>query len=150
MKAVVHFDMELEPKTFDTFGEALDFVELRMREYRGDDPEMTLQWRRDDQYPNNYFPYTREQLVEEYNKNGEVILQLIGVIGEDLTVGEIANIITEEEENKDVAEAKASLDKLGQELANGYNTKISIGWEGKTFKPDKTKPKKLTRKRKKT
>ena len=145
MKCVLHLDMELMPRTFDTPEAAITFVEKQFQ-----DPELKIKWRRDDNYPNNYSDYTRQQLLEEYNKTGEICLQLVGNEGEDLIVGEIANIITEEKEQQDVAEAEAELTKVGQELADAYQTKISLGWEGynqKTFKP-KTKTQKIKRKKK--
>jgi hypothetical protein len=137
MKAVLHLDMELMPRTFDTPDEAITFVERKFQ-----DPELKIKWRRDDNYPNNYTDYTRQQLLEEYNRTGEICLQLVGGEGEDIIIGEIANIITEEKENQDVAEAEAELTKVGQELADTYQTKISLGWQGynqKTFKPKKAR-----------
>jgi hypothetical protein len=137
--------MVLEPKFFDNLDQAITFVEKRMKaeEDEGDE-KLVLQWRRDELYPNSYSNYTREQLLEEYTKTGEIILQLTSAEGlaYDRVAGEIANIMTEEKHNKENQEAQVALDKIGQELADGYNTTISIGMEGKTFKPAKKRSKK--------
>lgn len=134
MKAVVHYDMVLEPKFFDNLDEAVTFLEKKMK-----DEELVLQWRRDELYPNSYSNYTRQELLEEYNKTGEIVLQLTSPEGPayDRVAGEIANVMTEEKHNKENKEAQVALDKIGQELADGYNTTISIGMEGKTFAPKK-------------
>lgn len=147
MKCVVHLDLELMPREFDTPEDAIEYVEQHMK-----DATMSIRWRRDDLYPDNYSEYTREQLLEEIKTKGEVTLQLVGVSGDDIIIGDIANIITAEREKQDVAEAQAELEKIGKELANSYETEISIRASGetRTFKPDKKGGKRhLTRKRKK-
>lgn len=118
MKCVVHLDIDLIPKEFESPEAAIEFVERYMENVPVDegDAKLSVRWRRDDLYPNNYCEYTKEQLLEEIKAKGEITLQLAGVVGDDIVAGGIATIITAEKDKKEVAEAEAELEKLTAEL----------------------------------
>lgn len=142
MKCVVHLDIDLIPKEFESPEEAIEFVEKYMNNVPLDagDARLAVRWRRDDLYPNNYCEYTKEQLLAEITANGEVTLQLAGVVGDDIVAGEIATIITAERDRKEVAEADAELEKLSAELkGSGMSIRRPIS---ASSKPRKRKRKK--------
>jgi hypothetical protein len=136
MKCVVHLDMDLMPKKFDTAEAAIEYVENHLQ-----DSDMLIKWRVDELYPDNFCEYTNEKLLQELLSSGEVTLQLIGFSGEDMILGAIANIVTENKDKEEMAEAQAELEKIAQEFNPTHKDKeISICGG--------TKRRKLTRKKK--
>lgn len=148
MKCFVHVGFDPEPHEAPSPQEAVEYAIKRLEAEEalalevGEEP-LSVKWRRDDLYPDNFLEYTVGDLVAYLQEKGEVALQLVN-IGEDglPTMGEIANIFTAAEEEKNVQEAQEALDKLGASLAASYKTPVTLTSAGqsRTFKPGETSP----------
>lgn len=148
MKCVVHLDMDPVPKPFDDPESAIEFVETTLRKMS---PDLTIKWRRDEFYPNNYVDYTLSDLLEEINKSSEAILQNVRLEPDGQhCIGEIATIWTAEKDAKESAEAMEELQKFGKEYAETLGTTVIIGsgTQQHVFEPPQ-KPRRQKRKKKK-
>lgn len=107
MKCFVHFGSDPEPKEAKEPETAIAIAEKYLV---ATDQNLSIKWRRDDLYPYNFVDYTKDQVAEFLQKNGEVVLQLANIQNNDLVVmGEVANIYTDDEEEKNIKEAEEAL-----------------------------------------
>jgi hypothetical protein len=161
MKCFVHVGLDPKPKEVDTAVEAIALAESILRSWdkeameEGDEP-LSVKWRRDELYPDNFTDYTTSDLLEALQEKGEVTLQLAAYGADGLPImGDIADIVTESKERENVAEAAAALQDLDKSLAASYNTKVTLisGGVATTFSKDgdvATKAAPKMRKRRKT
>lgn len=136
MKCFVHLGYDPEPKEADDALEAIDLAAKLLNEVAEDN--LTVKWRRDDLYPDNFVEYTVESLMQHLTKKGEVVLQLVDIGADGLPVmGETATIFTDAEEKKNNDEANEALEVLGKNLASSYKTPVTLTSVGqsKTFQP---------------
>jgi hypothetical protein len=114
MKCFVHVGFDPKPHEADDPAEAISLAERRLlASNEGEEEHLPVRWRRDDLYPDNFLEYTQDQLVSHLSQQGEVVLQLAELDSDGLPImGEIANIFTASEEEKNAQEADEALEKL--------------------------------------
>lgn len=112
MKCFVHMDFDPVPKQVNSPVQAITLAEAVLKAESEEEPDSKLQilWRRDEFYPNNFYEYTQEKLVQELAQNGSVVLQLVKTTDEFPVLGESITIFTEEVENKFVEQAENALE----------------------------------------
>jgi hypothetical protein len=141
MKCFVHVGFDLEPQEAANPAEAIAIAEKRLLAENEEFPEgeqLSVKWRRDDLYPDNYLTYKTDDLIQHLSQEGEVILQLAEIAADGLPImGEIANIFTADEEEKNIQEAQNALDEMGASLASTYKVPVTLisGGKPRTFKP---------------
>lgn len=114
MKCFVHLGFQPEPHESDDPASAIAFAESFLHSIQED--RMTIRWRRDDLYPDNFVEYTVNDLAQHLQQRGEVSIQLTEIGPDGLPVmGEMARIFTEEKENRDIKEAQKALSIIGEE-----------------------------------
>lgn len=120
MKVFVHLGYDPVPKQLDSLQNAITLVENFLRKESGegeDDSEdpsskWKIMWRRDDLYPDNFYDYTHENLIEELKTTGNIVLQSIKQSGDDSPLlGAFANIYRDDIEKKHDEEADSALEK---------------------------------------
>lgn len=108
MKCFVHVGLDPYPKVAMEPSEAICLAEKYLQE--NNNQEFSIYWRRDDLYPNNFVPYSKNELVTEIQKEGELTLQLAKVKDDDLPImGELVTIFSAEEEERNAREAEKAL-----------------------------------------
>lgn len=153
-KCYIHVGLHPEPKVANSPVEAIALAEKYLRSENDEFPKeesLSVKWRRDDLYPDNFVDYSIDDLVTHLKENGEVVLQLAEIDADGLPImGEIANIITAAEEDKDTKEADDALEEFGSSLAQSYKTKVTLVRAGKakTFQPTAKKSKRVPTKTK--
>jgi len=130
-----------DPREASSPVEAIALAEQCLRDENDKLPEgekLFIKWRRNDLYPDNFLDYTVDDLVAYLNQKGEAVLQLVDIDADGLPImGEIANIFTDAEEQKNTDEAEEALEVLGKSLASSYKTPVTLTSAGqsKTFQP---------------
>ena len=111
----VHVGFDPEPKKAETPIEAINLAEQYLnsvgKKLSSETNKIVIKWRRDELYPDNLLDYTTNDLID-YLNTGEVVLQLVKLIGDDVSMpimGEIVNILTLDEETKNIKEADKAL-----------------------------------------
>jgi len=114
MKCFVHVGFDPKPHEANDPVEAISLAERYLLAENGSEEEhLPVKWRRDDLYPDNFLDYTKDELVSHLSQKGEVVLQLAELDTDGLPImGEIANIFTASEEEKNTQEADEALEKL--------------------------------------
>lgn len=111
-KYYVHVGSNPEPKEVDEPGEAIALAERCLIAKSLEIPEhLTIAWRRDDLYPSNFIGYLTKDLVSYLENEGEVVLQLVEIQNGLPIMGEIVNIFTAAEEEKNIKEAQQALSR---------------------------------------
>lgn len=123
MKYYVHYEFDIEPKIFEDPAKAINYTENRLCDDNFED--LKILWRRDDLgWQNNFVEYSHVELIKYLKETGEITLQLTANHDGSWTLGEIANIYTEEQEEKNNQEAEAALSnlvKIQRKVKNGRN-----------------------------
>ena len=137
MKYFVHVGYDPEPKEVEDAVQAIALAEKLLKQVN-DSEELSVLWRRDDLYPDNFLGYMSDELIQHLNQEGEVVLQLAATDADGLPImGEIANIFTAFQEQKNTQKADQALEVLGKSLAANYKTPVTLTSAGqsKTFAP---------------
>lgn len=109
MKCYVHVGIDPFPKPAKGPSEAIALAEQYLQ---NNSEDFSIYWRRDDLYPNNLVEYSRKELLEEIQREGELTLQLAKV-GNDLPIlGEVVTIFSSEEEERNIREAEEALYRI--------------------------------------
>lgn len=109
-KYYVHVGSNPEPKEVDEPGEAIALAERCLIAKSREIPEhLIVAWRRDDLYPKNFIGYLTKDLVSYLENEGEVVLQLVEIQNGLPIMGEIVNIFTAAEEERNIQEAQQAL-----------------------------------------
>lgn len=111
MKCFVHVGLDPFPKEADGPSEAITLAEQYL--LGKTKQEFSIYWRRDDLYPKNLVQYSKSELLEEIQREGELTLQLAKVKNDDLPIlGEVVTIFSSEEEERNAREADEALYRL--------------------------------------
>ena len=82
MKYTLQFSQNATEKIYTNVHAALEAAENHLL-HVGDTQDMNvdffIKWRRDELHPDNFIFYKKNLLVKHLEKNGEVILQLLGI-----------------------------------------------------------------------
>ena len=113
MKCFVHVGFDPKPKKADNPTDAIALAVKYLNALNDEFPKeerLSVKWRRDDLYPNNFLDYTNTDLFSYLKDNGEATLQLVEMGIDGLPImGEIANIFTVDQEIKNNADAERAL-----------------------------------------
>lgn len=108
MKCFVHIGLDPFPKEVTGPSEAIKLAEKYL--LAKTNQEFSIYWRRDDLYPKNLVQYSKIELLEEIQREGELTLQLAKVENDDLPIlGEVVTIFSSEEEERNAREANEAL-----------------------------------------
>jgi hypothetical protein len=131
MRCFVHVGYDPEPKSAESPDEAIKLAEkyLKKAEKKDFKENLSVKWRRDDLYPNNFLDYNSQQLVQYLNSNGQLVLQLAKKVDGLPIMGEIVSIFTADEEERNVQEAERALQRSE---SHTYKTPISLTATGET------------------
>lgn len=107
MKCFVHMDFDPLPKQVNSPLEAITLAESFLK---SQEENSKVVWRKDDFYPNNFFDYTVDTLVQELLQNKPVTLQKVVTDAEFPILGDSITIFSETVEKKFVEEADTALE----------------------------------------
>jgi len=131
MKCFVHVGFDPKPHEADDPAEAISLAERYLLAESRREPEeehLPVKWRRDDLYPDNFLDYTKDELVSHLSQKGEVVLQLAEFDLDGLPImGEIVNIFTASEEEKNTQEAEEALDVVSPEGSIRFKKAVAFG-----------------------
>lgn len=113
MKCFVHLGFDPLPKQVESPAKAITLAEAVLKAESEEEPDstMSIQWRRDEFYPNNFHEYNVETLQQELTSKGSVVLQLVNINNEIKSLGTSITIFTEEIEKKYTEEAENALEE---------------------------------------
>lgn len=108
MKCFVHVGFDPFPKEANDPSEAISLAEKYLSGKTN--KEFSIYWRRDDLYPKNLVCYSKNELLEEIQREGDVTLQVAKVRPSGLPIlGEVVTIVSSEEEERNAREADKAL-----------------------------------------
>lgn len=111
MKCFVHVGFDPFPKEADNPSEAISLAERYLSGKTNKD--FSIYWRRDDLYPKNLVRYSKNELLEEIQREGELTLQVAKVGSSGLPIlGEVATIFSSAEEERNAREADDALYRM--------------------------------------
>ena len=126
MKCCVHVGFDPRPKVAAEPAKAIAIAEKYLLSENNEsikNEHLSIKWRRDDLYPHNFLEYNKDDLMDYLVQEGEVVLQLAEIDEDGLPImGEIANIFTDTEEEKNTKEAQEALHSRGESLSYTYKS----------------------------
>jgi len=113
MRCFVHLGFDPLPKQVESPAKAINLAEAVLKAESEEEPDskMSILWRRDEFYPNNFHEYNIEALQKELASKGSVVLQLVNFNNELKSLGTSITIFTEEVEKKYAEEAENALEE---------------------------------------
>jgi hypothetical protein len=128
MKCFVHVGFYPEYKEVGNPGDAINLAKNYLSKEKG---HLSIRWRRDDLYPNNFLEYNENDIVNYLKLNGEVVLQLVEIDSNGSKVmGNFVNILTDAKEDESMREAKEALHRTSCD----YKSPFLIAATGRSFR----------------